>query len=235
MIETFFTFSEIDKVTKVHQEFYRFEAAVVIDVLRATSTMITALSNSASAIIPVSTINEAFELKKTGFLICGERKGLKPKGFDLGNSPLEFKEEVVNNRKIVLTTTNGTKALLKAMILSDNVYIGAFLNISALVKEISHYKKIAIVCAGNNGKPSYEDTQLAGFIIKKLMEKHSYELTDTSKIAYQLWNSLSKPDFTGSHAKKLIQLGFQKDVEFCKRTDLFKTIGKFDGNNVSKV
>ncbi|ABS60338.1 2-phosphosulfolactate phosphatase [Fervidobacterium nodosum] len=202
---------------------FLFEVSVVIDVLRATSTIVTALNNGAKEIIPFEEIKEALEFKnkinERNLLLCGERGGIKPEGFELGNSPLEFTSEIVKDKSLILTTTNGTRAFLKAFKISNKVYIASFLNVSSTVEILSKYNNIAIVCAGNNGSVSYEDTQLAGFIIEKLLSKKDYSLSDSAKIAYNLWKSLKKPDFTGEHAKKLIELGFQKDVDYCQNID----------------
>lgn len=228
MIYTFFTHEEIEKTRDIF-----FDATVVIDVLRATSTMVTALANGCLEVLPFFELNDAilFKKKHQDFLLCGERGGVKPDGFELGNSPVEFSKDVVEGKRIIFTTTNGTKALLRAHTISKLVYICSFLNISATVDQLMNYDNIGIICAGNDGYPSYEDTQVAGKIIYELLKKREYELNDSSKIAYNLWNSIGKPDFSGEHAKKLIELGFDKDVEFCQNIDMFDTVVKLFKDN----
>ncbi|MCX7654558.1 MAG: 2-phosphosulfolactate phosphatase [Fervidobacterium sp.] len=226
-IETFFTYGEIEKLDKK----ISFDGIIVIDVLRATSTMVTAISNGCVRIIPFYEVEEAVlfrdQFNKCGnILLCGERNSNKPANFDLGNSPLEFRKEVVDGKDIIFTTTNGTKALLKVQEFSENIYVGAFLNLSSTVNYLLKYDKLGIVCAGNEGYASYEDTQLAGKIIEKLVERKSYELSDGSKIAYSVWKAIGKTDFTGTHSRKLVELGFEKDIEFCQRIDLFDSVVK---------
>ncbi len=220
-INVYFSHKELD-VEFLPPDFL-FEASIVVDVLRATSTIVTALNNGAKEVIPVEEIQEAFKIKNEindrNVLLCGERGGIRPEGFEFGNSPLEFTSEVVKDKSLILTTTNGTRALLKTFKISKKVFIASFLNVSSTVKILSKYNNIAIVCAGNDGSVSYEDTQLAGFITERLLFEKDYALSDSAKIAYNLWKLLKRPDFTGEHAKKLMELGFQKDVDYCQNID----------------
>ena len=211
-----------------------FDACVVIDVLRATSTIVTALNNGASEVLPVLNLEDAIELARNGYLIGGERGGIKPTGFSLGNSPAEYCTDVVMNRKICLTTTNGTKALINAKKWADKIYVASFLNLSATVSILSTYENIAIICAGNDGDVSYEDTQVAGCIIEGLCATHNYELSDSALIALNLWQKLRRPQFTGSHARKLIKLGFERDVEYCTSIDANSIVALYDGKVIRK-
>jgi len=211
-----------------------FDACVVIDVLRATSTIVTALSNGASEVLPVLNLEDAIEFDKNGYLIGGERGGIKPSGFALGNSPAEYRMDVVMNKRICLTTTNGTKALINARKLANDIYVASFLNLSATVEKLSKYENIAIICAGNDGDVSYEDTQLAGCIVEKLHAIRGYDLSDSALIAFNLWQKLGRPQFTGSHARKLIKLGFERDVEYCSRIDVNSIVALYDGEVIRK-
>jgi len=215
-----------------------FDACVVIDVLRATSTIVTALSNGASEVLPVLNLEDAIEFDKNGYLIGGERGGIKPSGFALGNSPAEYCTDVVMNRKICLTTTNGTKALINAKKWADKIYVASFLNLSATVEKLSKYENIAIICAGNDGDVSYEDTQLAGCIVEKLHAIRGYDLSDSALIAFNLWQNLwqrlGRPQFTGSHARKLIKLGFERDVEYCSSIGVNSIVALYDGKVIRK-
>ena len=211
-----------------------FDACVVIDVLRATSTIVTALSNGASEVLPVLNLEDAIEFGKMGYLIGGERGGIKPLGFALGNSPAEYCTDIVKDRKICLTTTNGTRALINARKYANDIYVASFLNLSSTVERLSVYDNIALICAGNDGDVSYEDTQLAGCIIEKLCVIRSYDLSDSALIALGLWQELGEPRFVGSHAKKLIELGFEKDVEYCSSIDVNSIVGLYDGKVIRK-
>jgi len=218
----------------------QFNVSVVIDVLRATSTVITALSNGARSVIPVSNIEEALELKHRHpeYIIAGERGGQRIEGFQLGNSPTEYAEAVVRDKTIVLTTSNGTNAIIHASNLAERVLIASFLNLTTVVHELAGYDSstnIAIVCAGNNGEISYEDTQVAGAIISKLTKNRAHYLSDSSKIAMKLWHALKKPNFSGEHAKKLSQLGFDKDLEFCQKVDYIPILAELRDGKIIKV
>ncbi|WP_448375989.1 2-phosphosulfolactate phosphatase [Fervidobacterium sp.] len=232
MIRTFLHHGEVPDFTTE-----RFEVAVVIDVLRATSTIVTALSNGAEFVMPVEDISiaQSIKLASPNLLIAGERGGVKIEGFELGNSPLEFTEEFVYKKGIILTTTNGTKSILKSKNIAERVLIASFLNAGKISEELTKYKTIALVCAGNDGDLSYEDTQVVGFIIYNVLKKQDYDLSDTSLVALNLWNSLGKPDFSGIHSKKLIQLGFDKDVEWCQNIDELPIIAELKGEVVVKV
>jgi len=195
---------------------------LVIDVLRATSTIVTALSNGALLVKPVEKIEEAINMKEKDFLLCGERNGLKIEGFDLGNSPLEYKKEIVKGKKIVLTTTNGTKAikLLKA----SKIIAVSFLNVSFAVNAVKNFEEINIVCSGTNGKFSLEDFLLSGLIVKLLNRK---DIDDASKVAMHYYESVENVESEirkSSHAQRLINLGFEKDIIFCSQIDLFNTV-----------
>jgi 2-phosphosulfolactate phosphatase len=218
----------------------QFNVSVVIDVLRATSTVITALSNGAKSIIPVSTVEQALDLKHRHpeYIIAGERGGEKIEGFQLGNSPTEYTEAVVRDKTIVLTTSNGTNAIIHASNLAERVLIASFLNLTTVVHELDGYDSstnIVIVCAGNNGEISYEDTQVAGAIISKLIKERVHYLSDSSKIAMKLWDALKKPDFSGEHAKKLSQLGFDKDLELCQKVDYMPILAELRDCKIIKV
>ena len=153
---------------------------VVIDVLRATTVMVTALENGASCIYPFKEIDEAKEkwgVKKDGFL-AGERKGLKIEGFKFGNSPLEFTKEAVQGKEIFMTTSNGTRAIENALS-ADNLYIACYLNISAISEKLLESEKdVVILCAGTDDEFSLDDSLCAGMIIKKMSEKIKLEIND---------------------------------------------------------
>ena len=232
LIETFFHHEEISEGAKA-----KFDAAVVIDVLRATSTIITALANGADFVIPVDDISTArnLKIKNPDYVIAGERGGLKVEGFDLGNSPLEFSELNIFKKSIILTTTNGTRAITKAKGIAKEVFVAAFLNAERTSEKLKKHKSIAIVCAGNDGKPSYEDTQVAGLIIAHLIKRREYRLSDSSLVALKLWETLKIPDFSGSHSQKLCELGFNRDIDWCKQVDLFPIVAQLCGEKIVRT
>jgi phosphosulfolactate phosphohydrolase-like enzyme len=140
---------------------------VVIDILRATTTMCVAMENGANSIWPVDSVQKAAQAGSS-FLTAGERNGEKVEGFDLGNSPQEFSEEVVKGRDIVMTTTNGTKAIS----LSEgakNIYIASYRNISAVVQELQKQPEdIVLFCSGWKDQVNLEDTLFAGEVVARV-------------------------------------------------------------------
>ena len=135
---------------------------VVIDVLRATTTIVNALGNQAASITPVVTVEEARKVAAgTGSLLGGERNCKRLEGFDFGNSPAEYTQSRVANKEITLTTTNGTRALM-ACLGAEQILIAAFTNLTAVANAIAGHPKVNIVCAGTNGEITLEDALLAG-------------------------------------------------------------------------
>lgn len=200
---------------------------VLIDVLRATSVVVTALSNGAVCVKPVSTLKEALEEKALDVLICGERNSIKPKGFDLGNSPLEYSKEVVHGKRIISTTTNGTRAVRR--IECETLYAACFLNLSAVVRELEQHEEFTIVCSGQNGEIALEDVLCAGAIISM---HRSGNKTDSALIAESVWNSCDSVFshlYKSKHGRELVEKGFLRDVEYCSQLDLHPVVPVFDG------
>ncbi|MBO8161506.1 MAG: 2-phosphosulfolactate phosphatase [Thermosipho sp. (in: Bacteria)] len=219
MIEVLFTYREKPAITGT---------SVVVDILRAGSVVITALGNGAQLVKTVKSIKEAKILKKEGYIICGERNTVKISGFDKGNSPLEFFD--VAGKKIVLTTSNGTKTIEKARKYSKKVMIGAFLNFEYLYDYIKDEENIIIWCSGNNGKISYEDTLFAGMLVHKLVQYGRYDLLDSVLISLEFFKG-NNLEFKGSHVEKLIKNGFEDDISFCKKLSIFNIIPQMIGDS----
>lgn len=208
--------------------------AVVIDVFRATSTMVTALANGCQAIIPVLTTEEAIERRfsEPGALLGGERKALKIEGFDLGNSPFDYLPEKVGGRKIIMTTTNGTRAI-QAVAEARQVWIASFLNIESVVNSIFRYleknrdiKGIVIICAGSEDRFDIPDTLCAGMLIEKLGK--GINLNDLGLAAEMLYN-VNKDNILEmfkqtEHGQLLLSLGFEKDVVYCSATNILPIV-----------
>ena len=161
--------------------------AVVIDVLRATSTIVAAVAAGAQAIYPVVSIEDALKLAaslgRDQALLTGERQGLKVDGFDLGNSPREFTPDTVGGKRIVMTTTNGTRALVAAGG-ADRVLVGSFLNLAAVAAEVAYVERLAIVCSGRDGRFAIDDALCAGMLLARLTQAgRTPELEDTGRAA----------------------------------------------------
>lgn len=212
---------------------------VVLDILRATSTMVTVLGNHAAALIPVAEPEAAFELqRKIGAGQCilgGERKGYKIPGFDLGNSPAEYKEATVSCKTVILCTSNGTKAVLWAKE-AQEVIIGSFLNMGVICDTLkscsgdrSIPKDITIVCAGREGNFSLEDFTGAGMIVS--LAGSNCELTDTAKVALLTYEKSRESGLTAfvgqaEHGRYLKEIGMESDIALCTALNKYPILPK---------
>lgn len=214
---------------------------VVIDVLRASTTICAALYNGANGVIPCGTIEEAryvySKFGKGSAILGGERNGLKPMGFELGNSPYEYRREIVENKKVVLSTSNGTEALEKVKG-SEMVVIGCFGNRRAvgtvLVKYARDNADIILVCAGNEGKASLEDTLCAGGFVNELVKRYdNCYLNDDSRYAMnnylELKDNIHKECYNSEHGKRLIEIGFKEDIDLALMCDIYPLVPIFRG------
>jgi 2-phosphosulfolactate phosphatase len=208
---------------------------VVLDVLRATTTIITALANGAKEVIPAATSEEAVRLasnlEKDGVLLAGERKSLKIEGFALGNSPLEMTPEVVAGKTIVLATTNGTPALVASQG-GDPVLVGAPANLAALSvrarEALVDRGELVIVCAGRERQFALEDAYTAGRLVKAVKKGiGKVELNDAARAALALTAAYDDWDdaFKGTAAaRQLRDANLSADVEFCAKPNRFGTV-----------
>lgn len=221
--------------------FFTGKTTVVIDVLRASSTIITALSNGAKEVVPVGTVEFAVKVSGGIFggqtLLGGERNTKKIEGFALGNSPSEYTKEIVEGKIIVFYSTNGSQAIVKAKY-SGNLFICSFNNMNAIS---NHLKKmnndVLIICAGNNHFLSLEDSVCAGMLVNELhSEKNKTVLTDSSKTAMTLFKSFGKnidkllPET--DHGQLLKVNGFESDLKACAKLDSTKVIPYYSGNTL---
>ena len=206
---------------------HRGKNVVVIDVLRATSTICNALENGAEAVIPVETLEECLAMEGENLLKAAERNGQKPEGFLHGNSPLEYTAEIVKGKTIVLTTTNGTRCI-KMSIGADKIIAGSFLNLDAIVEFIGHDNKDTILfCAGWKDQFNLEDTLFAGAVIDRLKLGFEYN-NDAAFAARHLYvNSeehLMDVVKFSSHYQRLSKYGVTKDIEFCMSVNQTKIL-----------
>ena len=169
-----------------------FDIAVIIDILRSTTTLLYAVKSGAKEIIPASSIQQALELAKkyeTGTaILCGERNGIKAPGFDLGNSPFEYTPEAVSGKTLIFASTNGSVAMERSQFLAKTVILASLRNLSVVVDFIikSCPKQIILVCAGKEGRMSLEDTYTAGRIFDMLANKSSAISADDGTAVAQL-------------------------------------------------
>ena len=202
-------------------------SALVIDVLRASTSIIVALGNGATDIVPVETVEEAHARKAAlgpGTLLAGERHGDPPEGFDLGNSPREFTRERVRGRTIVLTTSNGTRALLAARPAAA-VAVAGFVNadaVAAWARERSG--DIVLMCAGALGTPSLEDQACAGWLTALVVAAEpdaslSREAQEARAVGLAYGKDLERLGRDSRHARQLVVKGHGADVGVCLTLD----------------
>ena len=219
------------------------KTAVVIDVLRATSVITTALDNGAREVIAVSTVEEAQSRyaasDPASTLRGGERNALKIEGFDLSNSPLEYKKKEVDGKTIILTTTNGTCAInnIKG---AEQVVMACFRNAEAVADVIARRNDdIIIVCAGTQDRFSLDDSLCAGMLIELLKQKAEVETDDLGLLLNRFYNE-SKDNLFGAlsdcfHLKRLFTLGFYDDIRFCLQTNCVPTVPVLRNGRIIKL
>lgn len=197
-----------------------YEIVVVIDVLRATTAICAAFDNGIKSIIPVSSIEEAREYKAKGYLVGAERKGQIVEGFDFGNSPYSYMNEKLRGQEVVLTTTNGTKALNIAKN-AETVVVGALVNLEALCKWLVEQNKNTLcLCSGWQDKFNLEDTICAGAISDHLLSTGNYTSDEDSSIAAKYLYLSAVDNYLGflkssSHRKRLKNLNLNEDIKYC--------------------
>ncbi len=217
--------------------------AVVVDVLRASSTICTAFANGAKVIIPVEDMSAAgrilSNLDEDISVSGGERDGVKIDSFNLGNSPLEYTKEEVEGKTVVIKTTNGTNAII-ACKTADEILIGCFVNAKALLTKLVDIKELSIVCSGWRGIASFEDCIFAGYLIDKIRsngEEHSVD--DGARLSLNAYlrnkGRLKVALRDSDHARRLIEMGFEEDVTYCSSLDLVDLIPLYKEDRIVAV
>jgi 2-phosphosulfolactate phosphatase len=226
----------ISSVNEARADRFTHRTAIVIDVLRATSTMVAALGAGASGIIPMETVLEARALNRQGDLMAGERFGRKIPGFELGNSPEDFTAETVRSRRIVLTTTNGTRAVHKAM-RADYLLAGSLLNVTACAKAAVDLRRdVVLLCSGSHDEFALEDGLCAGLFVERLQSlcPSPVETDDFGLAMLGLYRSASGriPELLSScySGKRLIKSGCARDVEYCAQVDASHVVPRLAGD-----
>ncbi len=200
---------------------------VIIDILRATSTITTALYNGAAKVIPVLTVPECIERGKSeGCITAGERDGQIAEGLSYGNSPFEYSKAFIEGRTLVLTTTNGTKLLHMALSNgADQIIIGSFCNLSAVCEYLlAQNKNVILGCAAWKDKVNIEDSLFAGAVVDRIAAYFDVNC-DGSRIAENLYLSAQTDMYefmkqnNASHYKRLTGFGLEKDIRYCLQAD----------------
>lgn len=205
---------------------------VIIDVLRATSTMATALHNGAAAIIPVDSVSACIQIgQEIGGITAGERDGKVAEGLEYGNSPFEYPRQFIEGKTLVLTTTNGTKLLHMALKNgADTIITGSFPNLSAVCDFlVASGKPVLLGCAAWKDRFNLEDTLFAGAVVERIRE-HFHINCDASKMAANLYHQ-ARPDLLtflqqneASHYLRLSGFGLDKDMQYCLTPDVANTL-----------
>jgi 2-phosphosulfolactate phosphatase len=213
---------------------------VVVDILRASSSVCTALEYGIKEIIPVGNIEEAKEYKSKGYLVAAERDGHILDFADIGNSPYDFLKEELKGKTIVYSTTNGTQAILLS---KDNymVVIGSFLNLTAVFEMIvKENKNVIILCAGWKNKFSLEDTLYAGALAEKLMESEKFDtICDSTQASLDLWskakNNLMVYIEKCAHKHRLKKIGLDNVIPYCFKIDTINSIPVYKDGIIAKM
>lgn len=221
--------------------------AVVIDVLRASTTIATALTSGVAAVIPCQSPEEAFALREQlggeQVLLGGERGGIRIEGFDLGNSPTEYPAETVAGKTLIFTTTNGTRALQFSLDASA-ILTGAFINRTAVLSRLlTDELPVHLVCAGTDRQITGEDVLYAGCLVSGLQqdcpETLQWELNDSAELACRLWQSVedggssivaATEEFllTTRGGRNLVRIGAAADPGRCAQLDLTEVVPEYD-------
>lgn len=215
--------------------------AVVIDMFRATSVIVTALSNGCKEVIPYLTIEEtleyAKELNREDYILGGERRAVKIEGFDLSNSPLEYTEEIVKNKSVLMTTTNGTRTLTKSTA-AKRILIAAMINAKAVAEKLLNINEdVVIINAGTNGSFSMDDYICSGYIINEMLkDDKNLELTDIAKTANMIYEG--NPDILSyvkhaTHYSVMKSLKLEDDIEYCTKKSLIDIVPEYKDNKIT--
>jgi 2-phosphosulfolactate phosphatase len=210
--------------------------AIVIDVLRATSSMVEALVNGAQGVYPAPSTEEAIKLASSlgreDTILCGEARGLMIEGFDLGNSPREFSAERVAGKRLVMSTTNGTRAFF---LVGDAVRVLAcsFTNLSAVAAAAMDAESIVVVCAGMGGLFSLDDAVCAGALVQCIRKAvgSEVELNDAAMgavemaLTFRINAHFLASTSTGKH---LIEIGLREDLDVCAEIDRHSVVPEMD-------
>ncbi len=206
---------------------------VIIDILRATTSMCVALDFGAEAIIPVETIDECYVYKQKGYLVAAERNAIPVEGFDFGNSPFSFMNPTLKGKTLVMSTTNGTRALHSAKA-AKQIVIGAFSNQTLLTDYLrSLNENIVFLCSGWKYEINIEDTIFAGAVINELFGIFDIG-NDAAFLAMHLYAEADRRKRffmqSSTHFKRLIEMDLQADVKYSLRRDSHSVIPVYDKN-----
>lgn len=212
---------------------------VVIDVFRATSAICAAFESGVKSLIPVATMEEAISYKQKGFKVGAERNAEVVEGFDFGNSPLTFADGKFKGESLVLTTTNGTKAIEMAKP-AKRVVIGSFANLTAVCDYIEKEDRdVLLLCAGWKDRFNLEDTLFAGAVAQQISQNLRFtNLSDSAIAAIDMYDSAKGDLFEylgeSSHRKRLSRLNMEEDIIYCLAKNKTSIVPVLEGNEIVK-
>jgi 2-phosphosulfolactate phosphatase len=240
-VDVFFTPQEVSPSDVANR------VVAVVDVLRASTSIAIALENGARAVIPLATsedvVSRAKNLARSEVKLAGERKSQQISGFDYGNSPLEFTRENVEGKTILMSTTNGTSAILAVQGARD-VVIASYVNFSAVLSLLRAALRggtdVAIVCAGQDKHFSLEDSACAGLFVQHITEKHTKaEINDAAMAAMLIdkkyGTSLKRLFKASSHGIALAEAGFDQDLAICADKDSHPVVPVYQDRQITKL
>jgi len=215
---------------------------VVVDVLRLSSTMVTAFANGCEAAIAVAEPAEAFALRDElpNVLLAGEREGYRIDGFDLGNSPFEMAREAVAGRTLVMCSTNGTRAITASRAGAETI-VACFLNLSAVVRcACGTGRDVTMLCSGKLGSAALEDIVCAGMLVGKLVEVDTRaQLTASARRALEAYgrhaDNLARMVAGCEHGQYLTSIGMGRDVPYCAEVDRFDLVPRLTNGTIRAV
>jgi 2-phosphosulfolactate phosphatase len=213
---------------------------VVVDVLRATSAICTAMHHGVERMIPVASLEEAFNYKKKGYLVAAERDAVKQDGVDFGNSPFHFMNPELEGKTIAISTTNGTQAIQAAKD-AKHIVIGSFLNLNSLATWLeAQEQEVVILCAGWKNRFNLEDSLFAGALANALIKNGAFESSCDSTIAMGHLFQLASHDLyafleNSSHRKRLKNLNLEKDIRYCLQYSIMDTIPVVENGSIVRL
>jgi 2-phosphosulfolactate phosphatase len=213
---------------------------VIIDVLRATSTIATALHNGAKCVIPVDSVAKCIELgRQIDGITAGERDGMIAEGLEHGNSPFEYPREFIGGKTLVLTTTNGTKLLHMALDRgAGQIITGSFPNLSSVCRYLlDQNQPVVLACAAWKDRVNIEDMLFAGAVIHQV--KHQFSINcDSSQIAETVYQDAQSDLFAfmqaknASHYRRLMGYGLEKDIRYCLTPDVASVLPLYENGKL---
>lgn len=224
----------------INKDYIKGKNVVVIDMLRATTVMVTAIGNGCKEVIPFLTVEEviekAKELGRENCILGGERNAEKIEGFDLSNSPLEYTKKVVNGKTILITTSNGTKTLTKA-VGAKRIFVGCVLNGKALAEKLDKINEdVIILNSGTNGEFTMDDFICTGYIIDEISKiTNKLELTDISKTAQYVYvknKDIESFISNAKHYERMRELDLMPDVEHSMKKEFTKLVPEYKNGHI---